>query len=210
MITFWSVGNVFASVLSSIHTGLKAVEKILPSIQQDAQIVEGVTALIPGGAQTALATTVKLSTVVAEDFDAVFYPGGHGPLWDLAEDKHSIALIESMYAAGNPVALVCHAPGALRNVKAQDGSPLVKGKRVTGFTDTEEQAVQLTKVVPFLVEDELKRLGGLYAKGPDWASFVQVDGNLITGQNPASSSAAAQEQLKMLATLQSGAATRSS
>jgi len=148
--------------------------------------------------------------VVAEDFDAVFYPGGHGPLWDLAEDKHSIALIESMYAAGNPVALVCHAPGALRNVKAQDGSPLVKGKRVTGFTDTEEQAVQLTKVVPFLVEDELKRLGGLYAKGPDWASFVQVDGNLITGQNPASSSAAAQEQLKMLATLQNGAATRSS
>jgi putative intracellular protease/amidase len=128
----------------------------------------------------------------------------------LAEDKHSIALIESMHAAGNPVALVCHAPGVLRNVKAQDGSPLVKGKRVTGFTNTEEQAVQLTKVVPFLVEDELKRLGGLYAKGPDWASFVQVDGNLITGQNPASSSAAAQEQLKMLATLQSGAATRSS
>ena len=161
-------------------------------------------------AQTALATTLKLSTVVAEDFDAVFYPGGHGPLWDLAEDKHSIALIESMHAAGNPVALVCHAPGALRNAKAQDGSPLVKGKRVTGFTNTEEQAVQLTKVVPFLVEDELKRLGGLYAKGPDWASFVQVDGNLITGQNPASSSAAAQEQLKMLATLQSGAATRSS
>ena len=161
-------------------------------------------------AQTALATTLKLSTVVAEDFDAVFYTGGHGPLWDLAEDKHSIALIESMHAAGNPVALVCHAPGALRNVKAQDGSPLVKGKRVTGFTDTEEQAVQLTKVVPFLVEDELKRIGGLYAKGPDWASFVQVDGNLITGQNPASSSAAAQEQLKMLATLRSGAATRSS
>src|ERR1039457_1119647 len=162
------------------------------------------------GAQTALATTVKLSTVVAEDFDAVFYPGGHGPLWDLAEDKHSIALIESMYAAGNPVALVCHAPGALRNAKAQDGSLLVKGKRVTGFTNTEEQAVQLTKVVPFLVEDELKRLGGLYAKGPDWASFVQVDGNLITGQNPASSSAVAQEQLKMLATLHGGAATRSS
>ena len=161
------------------------------------------------GAQTALATTVKLSTVVAEDFDAVFYPGGHGPLWDLAEDKHSIALIESMHAAGNPVALVCHAPGALRSVRAQDGSPLVKGKRVTGFTNTEEQAVQLTKVVPFLVEDELKRLGGLYAKGPDWASFVQVDGNLITGQNPASSSAAAQELLKMLATLQNGAATRS-
>jgi putative intracellular protease/amidase len=153
------------------------------------------------GARAALATTVKLATVIPEDFDAVFYPGGHGPLWDLAEDKHSITLIESMHRAGKPVALVCHAPGALRNVKAQDGSPLVKGKRVTGFTDTEEQAVQLTNVVPFLVEDELKRLGGLYAKGADWASFMQVDGNLITGQNPASSSAAAQEQLKMLATL---------
>src|SRR5664280_2672331 len=161
-------------------------------------------------AQAALANTAKLTEISPADYDALFYPGGHGPIWDLAEDRHSIALIESMYAAGNPVALVCHAPGALRNVKAQDGSPLVKGKRVTGFTDTEEQAVQLTKVVPFLVEDELKRLGGLYAKGPDWASFVQVDGNLITGQNPASSSAAAQEQLKMLATLQNGAATRSS
>jgi putative intracellular protease/amidase len=163
-----------------------------------------------GDAQAALATTVKLSTVGAEDFDAVFYPGGHGPLWDLTEDRQSIMLIESMLAAGKPVALVCHAPGALRNVKAQDGSPLVKGKRVTGFANTEEQAVQLTKVVPFLVEDELKRLGGLYAKGPDWASFLQVDGNLITGQNPASSSAVAQQQLKMLAIEQSGAATRSS
>jgi putative intracellular protease/amidase len=155
------------------------------------------------GAQRALATTVKLSNVVTGDFDAVFYPGGHGPLWDLAEDKHSIALIESTHAAGKPVALVCHAPGVLRNAKSEDGSPLVKGKRVTGFSDTEEEAVQLTKIVPFLVEDELKRLGGLYAKGPDWTSFVQVAGNLITGQNPASSAEAAKEELKMLAAAQS-------
>jgi putative intracellular protease/amidase len=155
------------------------------------------------GAQRALATTVKLSNVVTGDFDAVFYPGGHGPLWDLAEDKHSIALIESTHAAGKPVALVCHAPGVLRNAKSEDGSPLVKGKRVTGFSDTEEEAVQLTKIVPFLVEDELKRLGGLYAKGPDWTSFVQVAGNLITGQNPASSAEAANEELKMLAAAQS-------
>lgn len=154
------------------------------------------------GAQRALATTVKLSNVVTGDFDAVFYPGGHGPLWDLAEDKHSIALIESTHAAGKPVALVCHAPGVLRNAKSKDGSPLVKGKRVTGFSDTEEEAVQLTKIVPFLVEDELKRLGGLYAKGPDWTSFVQVAGNLITGQNPASSAEAAKEELKMLAAAQ--------
>jgi putative intracellular protease/amidase len=146
---------------------------------------------------------VKLSNVVPRDFDAVFYPGGHGPLWDLAEDKHSIALIESTHAAGKPIALVCHAPGVLRNAKAEDGSPLVKGKRVTGFSDTEEEAVRLTKIVPFLVEDELKRLGGLYAKGPDWTSFVQVAGNLITGQNPASSSEAANEELKMLAAAQS-------
>jgi putative intracellular protease/amidase len=116
--------------------------------------------------QHALAVTLKLSDVDAKDFDAVFYPGGHGPLWDLEGDKSSIALIEAAHAAGKPVALVCHAPAALRHTKATDGTPLVKGKRVTGFSDTEEEAVQLTKVVPFLVEDELKRLGGLYAKGP--------------------------------------------
>jgi putative intracellular protease/amidase len=151
------------------------------------------------GAQSALATTIELSKVHVAEFDAVFYPGGHGPLWDLANDKHSIDLIESVYAAGKPVAFVCHAPGVLRNVKAKDGSPLVKGKHVTGFSDSEEDAVQLTNVVPFLVEDELKRLGGLYAKGPDWSSFVLVDGNLITGQNPASSVEAAHEELQMLA-----------
>jgi putative intracellular protease/amidase len=150
-------------------------------------------------AQTALATTLKLSDVAAADFDAVFYPGGHGPLWDLAGDTRSIALIEAVYAAGKPVALVCHAPGVLRHTKAPGGEPLVKGKHITGFSDSEEEAVQLTNVVPFLVEDELKRLGGLYEKGADWGSFVQVDGNLITGQNPASSAAAAVEELKMLA-----------
>jgi putative intracellular protease/amidase len=149
--------------------------------------------------QRALATTVKLSDVVTGDFDAVFYPGGHGPLWDLAEDKHSITLIESTHAAGKPVALVCHAPGVLRHTKAKDGTPLVKGKHVTGFSNTEEETVQLTNVVPFLVENELKHLGGLYAKGADWSSFVQVDGNLITGQNPGSSAEAAQEELKLLA-----------
>jgi len=150
-------------------------------------------------AQSALATTVELSKVRVAEFDAVFYPGGHGPLWDLANDKHSIDLIESAYAAGKPVAFVCHAPGVLRNVRAKDGAPIVKGKHVTGFSDTEEDAVQLTNVVPFLVEDELKRLGGLYAKGPDWSSFVLVDGNLITGQNPASSMEAAYKELQILA-----------
>jgi putative intracellular protease/amidase len=149
-------------------------------------------------AQNGLAHTVKLASVAADEFDAVFYPGGHGPLWDLANDKHSIALIEAMDRAGKPVALVCHAPGVLKSVLATDGAPLVKGKHVSGFSDTEEEAAQLTKVVPFLVEDELKRLGGLYAKGPDWAPFVQVDGNLITGQNPASSAPAASDLLKLL------------
>jgi putative intracellular protease/amidase len=145
-----------------------------------------------------LADTLRLSDVNAKDFDAVFYPGGHGPLWDLEKDKDSIALIESIYAAGKPVALVCYAPGVLHNAKTKDGAPLVGGKRVTGFSDTEEAAVQLTNVVPFLVEDELKRLGGLYAKDADRGVFVQVDGNLITGQNPASSAPAAVEELKLL------------
>lgn len=139
-----------------------------------------------------LATTVRLDSVSQADFDTVFYPGGHGPLWDLAEDKHSIALIESFIAAGKYVALVCHAPGVLRHVKRADGKPLVEGKNVTGFTNTEEEAVGLTNVVPFLVEDELKAKGGLYSKGADWASYVVADGLLITGQNPGSSAEAAQ------------------
>ncbi|GAA4498656.1 type 1 glutamine amidotransferase domain-containing protein [Hymenobacter ginsengisoli] len=149
-------------------------------------------------AQQALASTVPLDTIKAADFDAIFYPGGHGPLWDLAEDKHSIALIEQAYAAGKPVAVVCHAPGVLRHVKAASGEPLVKGKPVTGFTNTEEEAVQLTKIVPFLVEDMLKENGGTYSKGADWQPYVVTAGHLITGQNPASSEPAAEELLKQL------------
>lgn len=151
-----------------------------------------------GAAQAALATTIKLSTVQAASYDAVFYPGGHGPLWDLAEDKDSIALIETIYAAGKPVSAVCHAPGVLRHARAADGSPLVKDKKVTGFSDSEEAAVQLTDIVPFLVEAELKRLGGNYSKLADWQSYAVADGNLVTGQNPASSVAVAQQVLKLL------------
>ncbi|WGS53278.1 type 1 glutamine amidotransferase domain-containing protein [Paraburkholderia sp. D15] len=138
-----------------------------------------------------LAATVRLDQITQADFDAVFYPGGHGPLWDLAEDRNSIALIEAFIAAGKPAALVCHAPGVLRHVKATDGKPLVDGKKVTGFANSEEAAVGLTDIVPFLVEDELKSKGGVYSKGEDWASHVVTDGLLITGQNPASSSSAA-------------------
>nr|WP_063574071.1 type 1 glutamine amidotransferase domain-containing protein [Luteibacter rhizovicinus] len=149
-------------------------------------------------ANAQLASTVRLDSVSQADFDTVFYPGGHGPLWDLAEDKHSIALIESFIEAGKPVALVCHAPGVLRHVKASNGKPLVDGKQVTGFTNTEEAGVGLTEIVPFLVEDELKARGGIYSKGPDWGSYVVTDGLLITGQNPASSSEAAAVLMKQL------------
>ena len=150
-------------------------------------------------AQAVLANTGKLADVKAEDFDAVFYPGGHGPLWDLAESRDSIALIEAMIAAGKPVATVCHAPGVLSHVKAPDGSPLVQGKKVTGFTNTEEEAVGLTHIVPFLVEDMLKQNGGEYSKLGDWQPYAITDGLLITGQNPASSEAAAEALLKLLA-----------
>lgn len=149
-------------------------------------------------AQQALADTVLLSSVSHEEFDAVFYPGGHGPLWDLSEDQDSLTMIQSAYAADKPIALVCHAPGVLRHAKLHNGRPLVEGKRVTGFTNTEEEAVQLTKVVPFLVEDSLKKSGGQFSRGPDWSSYVQVDGHLITGQNPASSEEAARATLKLL------------
>lgn len=138
-------------------------------------------------AQEIINSTKKLSEVKAEDFDAVFYPGGHGPLWDLAEDKTSIALIETFNEHKKPIAFVCHAPAALKAVKNENGEPLVKGKKVTGFTNSEEEAVQLTKVVPFLVEDMLKQNGGIYSKAADWNVHVVTDGNLITGQNPASS-----------------------
>ncbi|WP_457968320.1 type 1 glutamine amidotransferase domain-containing protein [Pseudomonas sp. R4-84] len=149
-------------------------------------------------AKALLANTVRLDSVSPADFDAVFYPGGHGPLWDLAEDPVSIQLIESFIAAGKPAALVCHAPGVLRHVKKADGTPLVEGKQVAGFTNSEEEAVGLTHVVPFLVEDMLKAKGGLYSKGPDWASYVVRDGLLITGQNPGSSSEAAKVLTELL------------
>jgi putative intracellular protease/amidase len=148
-------------------------------------------------AQQVFATTKKLKDMRSDDFDAVFYPGGHGPMWDLAEDPDSIALIESFYNAGKPVAAVCHAPGVLHRVTYK-GEPIVKGKRVTGFTNTEEEEVQLTNVVPFLVEDELKRLGGLFEKKDNWQPFAITDGRLITGQNPASSTSGAQALVKLL------------
>jgi putative intracellular protease/amidase len=149
-------------------------------------------------AQDVLAHTVKLKTAKADDYDVLFYPGGHGPMWDLALDPHSNELVESFYKAGKTVAAVCHGPAVLHNAKIK-GEPLVKGKRVTGFTNSEEDAVELTKVVPFLVEDELKRLGARFEKADDWQSFVVTDGNLITGQNPASSAAAAQKVLERAA-----------
>jgi len=142
-------------------------------------------------AQAALVDTLRLGSVVADDFDAVFYPGGHGPLWDLAEDKDSITLIQDTLQAGKPVALVCHAPGALRHVTNPDGTPLVMGRPVAGFADTEEEAMGMTDVVPFLVEDELRRLGGVYSKTVDFASHVVQNDLLITGQNPSSSTVAA-------------------
>jgi putative intracellular protease/amidase len=150
-------------------------------------------------AQNALAHTVKLAEVKAEDYDTVFYPGGHGPMWDLAESPESIALLESFYNAGKPIALVRHSPGVLRHVQYK-GAPLVKGKHATGFTNGEEEAVQLTKVVPFLVEDELLGLGAIYEKVRNWEPFSVVDGRLITGQNPASSTVTAQALLKLVAT----------
>jgi len=148
-------------------------------------------------AQKHLANTKKLADMKAEDFDSVFYPGGHGPLWDLAVDKNSINLIESFVKQDKPVAFVCHSPAALKNVKV-DGEYLVKGKTVTGFTNTEEDAVGLTDVVPFLVEDALKANGGNYEKAADWESFVVEDGLLVTGQNPASSEEAAKRLMTKL------------
>ena len=145
-----------------------------------------------------LSNTYKLSTVNEADYDAVFYPGGHGPLWDLAEDKDSIALIESFYNNHKPVGAVCHAPAVFKHTKDAQGNPLVQGKKVTGFTNTEEEAVQLTDVVPFLVEDMLKENGGIYSKGDDWSEYAVQEGNLITGQNPASSELVAHKLLAML------------
>ena len=148
-------------------------------------------------AQKALSQTVRLADMRAENFDTIFYVGGHGPMWDLVDNTDSIALIESFYNSGKPVAAVCHSPAVLHRVTYQ-GAPMVKGKRVTGFANSEEEAVHLTDVVPFLVEDELKRIGARYEKAADWASFAVVDGRLVTGQNPASSTAAAQALLKLV------------
>lgn len=146
-------------------------------------------------AQAALAKSLKLSDVSAADFDAVFYPGGHGPLWDLSADRDSIALIEVMFAAGKTVAAVCHAPAVFIHTEAPDGSPLVEGKSVTGFSNSEEAAVELTDIVPFLLENELQAIGANYSKSSDWYPYVVTDGNLITGQNPASSAAVAEALL---------------
>ena len=149
-------------------------------------------------AQSALANTLRLSELSPENYDAVFYPGGHGPLWDLAEDKNSINLIETMIASGKQVAAVCHAPAVLRHVKAPDGYPLVRGRSVTGFSNTEEEAVQLDNVVPFLLEEELKTKGANYSKAEDWNPHAVTDGTLITGQNPASSGLVAKTLLEKL------------
>lgn len=149
-------------------------------------------------AQQELASTKVLSDVTADGFDAIFYPGGHGPLWDLAEDADSIRLIESFEQSGRAVGAVCHAPAVFKHSKGADGQPLVFGKKVTGFTNTEEEAVGLTDIVPFLVEDMLKANGGTYHKGDDWASFVITDGKLVTGQNPASSETAAEKLMTLI------------
>jgi putative intracellular protease/amidase len=145
-----------------------------------------------------VAHSLKLIDVKHSDYDAVFYPGGHGPLWDLATDKNSIRLIEEFYKSQKPISFVCHAPAALIHAKSENGQPLVKGKQVTGFSNTEEEGVKLTKVVPFSLEDELKKLGALYTKGSDWGSYAKQDGLIITGQNPASSEAVAKLLLKTL------------
>jgi putative intracellular protease/amidase len=149
-------------------------------------------------AQAQLANTVKLADVRAEDYDAIFYPGGHGPMWDMPDNATSIALIEAFVKADKPVGAVCHAPAALVNVRGKDGEYLVKGKHVSGFTNVEEEAVGLTTVVPFLLEDRLKERGGIFSKAANWAPYVQVDGKLVTGQNPASSGPGAKELLKLL------------
>lgn len=151
-----------------------------------------------GAAQAELANTEELVYATASDFDAVFYPGGHGPMWDMPDNPISIVLLEDFVKADKPIAAVCHAPAALINVRGKDGEYLIKGKRVTGFANTEEEAVGLTNVVPFLLEDQLRERGAIYSKADNWAPYVQVDGKLVTGQNPASSRPAAEELLRLL------------
>ena len=149
-------------------------------------------------AQNELANTATLAEMKVKDFDAVFYPGGHGPLWDLHNDTNSIALIEGFIAAGKPVATVCHAPAVLLKAKDQNGDALIKGKKVTGFSNSEEAAVELTDVVPYLLEDQLIAMGGVYQKVEDWNSLAVIDGLIITGQNPGSSAAVAEALIKAL------------
>lgn len=183
-------------VLASPHGGQPPLDP--KSNAPDAQTPATARFRTDAEAARALANTHKLSDVVTENFDALFYPGGHGPLWDLAENLDSIGLIETMYAAGKPVAAVCHAPAVFRHTKSPHGTPLVKDKAVTGFSNTEEAAVGLTEIVPFLVEDMLKANGGRYSKKEDWQRYVITDGNLVTGQNPASSADAALAVLALL------------
>jgi putative intracellular protease/amidase len=168
------------------------------SEQADAQTNATVRLFEDEAAMTQLANTLKLSDVTADEFDAIFYPGGHGPLWDLSQDPLSIGLVQQFWEQDKPVAAVCHAPAVLVNAKTPAGDPIVKGRKVSGFTNSEEAAVGLTDVVPFLLEDKLKELGGLYEKVDDWKPYAVVDGNLITGQNPASSEAVAEQLLKKL------------
>jgi putative intracellular protease/amidase len=174
-----------------------------PPLDPKSELPENQTELtkrfrIDTATQAELAHTKKLADVSADDFDAVFYPGGHGPMWDMADNATSIALIEAFVKADKPVGAVCHAPSAIINVRGKDGEYLIKSRRVTGFSDAEEEAVGLTAVVPFLLEDRLKERGGVYSRGASWAPYVQVDGKLVTGQNPASSGPAAEELLKLI------------
>lgn len=168
------------------------------SQQEDAQTPATVRLFEDEAVMDQLATTLKLNEVNADDFDAIFYPGGHGPLWDLVNNEVSLQLIEKFWRQGKPVAAVCHAPAVLVNAKDQHGESLVKGKKVSGFTNSEEAGVGLTEVVPFLLEDKLIELGANYQKADDWAPLAVVDGNLITGQNPASSEAVARELIQRL------------
>ena len=187
---------------AGVHLTLASPKGGQPPIDPKSDLPENQTPAMArfkkdAAAQEALAHTNKLKDMKSEDFDTIFYVGGHGPMWDLVDNPDSIALIESFYNSGKPVAAVCHSPAVFHRAM-HNGAPLVKGKHVTGFTNGEEEAVHLTHVVPFLVEDELKRIGGLYEKAKDWESHAVVDGRLVTGQNPASSTAAAQSLLKLL------------
>jgi putative intracellular protease/amidase len=187
---------------AGVHLTLASPKGGQPPIDPKSDLPESQTAAMERfkqdvPAQTALSQTEKLADMKSQDFDTIFYVGGHGPMWDLAESADSIALLESFYSSGKPIALVCHSPGVLRHVTYK-GAPLVKGKHVTGFTNGEEEEVKLTHVVPFLVEDELMRLGGIFEKVVDWQPFHVVDGRLITGQNPASSMGTAQALLSLL------------